>query len=74
MGRAAARLASSRPPIRAAALAWLEATAAQREPEHLALRGPGDLAALLAAARAAAGTPEVGAHGRPSPHFQHFRG
>jgi len=59
VGRAAARLASQRPPIRAAALAWLEATAARREPEQLALRGPGDLGAPLRAARAAAGSPEV---------------
>jgi hypothetical protein len=59
VGRAAARLASQRPPIRAAALAWLEATAARREPEALALRGPGDLGAPLRAAHAAAGSPEV---------------
>ena len=59
VGRAAAKLASARAPIRGAALAWLEATAARREPEHLELRGPGDLAAVLSAARAAAGTAEV---------------
>ena len=51
IGRAVARLTSTRPGIRLAHLAWLEQTCAQREPEHLALQHAQQLQPLVEAAR-----------------------